>query len=1371
MAGADTAPDPGTPETVSADALPTWQINGVAWSQTVVGNTVYVVGSFSKARPPGTAAGDPAEVARSNILAYDITTGNLITSFDHSLNAQGLQVVGAPDGSRIYVGGDFTTVDGQVRNHVAAFDTASGALLSTFRPSVSSRVRALAVTGTTVYVGGNFFNANGSARTRLAAFDAATGALKPWAPTADDNEVWTMAVAPSGTRVIIGGRFTTLNHETWVGIGAVDATTGVTAPWSSRPIPTPSGGNYSYPYDFFIDNGVLYAAADGEGGHWFDGRFAANPENGDLIWLDNCYGASYGVFATGGVLYSVSHAHDCTSLGAFPDTSPTIWHRALATTTYPTGLDQAPPGSNSNYTGQPVPTLLHWFPSLAAGTYTGQGQAAWTVRGNSRYVVLGGEFPRVNGVAQQGLTRFAIKSAAPDRVGPVSSSSLTPTALSLQPGTARVAWQTTWDYDNETLRYDVLRDGGTTPVYTVTQKSNFWTLPRIGFVDTGLSPGSTHTYRVRVVDPWNNTVTSATSSPVTVTSTAPSGYVSDVIGDGAVKYWRLGEASGSTAYDWAGFDDATYGAGVAHGASGALPDDRASTFDGSGTGFAVSGSRIGGPATFSVEAWVNTTSTSGGKIVGFGDSPSNTSSNYDRHVYMDNAGKIWFGVYPGGVRTVTSPSSYNDGQWHDVVATLSGTGMALYVDGKRVGQDGNAGAQGYSGYWRIGGDNLNGWPNQPASAFLAGSIDDVAVYPAALSMTQVQKHYTDSGRTLALPPAPSDPYGKAVFDSGPDLYWRLGEASGTVAADASGNDRAGSYGSGVALGLPGALSGTSNTAINTNGTQAGTVISTGPVQGPTTYTVEALVKTTSTAGGKIIGFGNAADGDSGNYDRHVYMTNDGRLVFGAWTGVANTITSTASYNDGNWHHLAATGGPAGMTLYVDGVAVGTNPNTGAQDYWGFWRVGGDNLNGWPDQPSGGYLDASIDEAAVYSTQLTATQVQSHWTKTGLGAAPANQPPAASFTSSCAALGCSFDGSASSDPDGTVDGYRWSFGDGSTGSGVQPSHTFPAAGDYTVTLTVTDDAGATASLSQVVSPRPPANPPATFASDAFGRSVSGGFGTADSGGAWTVSSTTANYSVANGSGQITLPSAAASRWAYLTGVSRSDADVQVAFSTDKTPTGGGIYLSAVGRRVTANTEYRARARLLSTGSVALALTQLAGSSTETLISSEVTVPGLTATAGAQLRIRVVATGTAPTTLRAKAWAVGSAEPAGWQVSATSSTAGLQAPGGVGVAAYLSGSATNAPVTVSVDDLAATSTNTPPTAAFTVSCTGLDCSVDGSGSADAEGTISYLWSFADGTTATGLSPSHTYAAAGTYRITLTVTDAGGLTDVTTRTVTVP
>jgi PKD repeat protein len=75
-------------------------------------------------------------------------------------------------------------------------------------------------------------------------------------------------------------------------------------------------------------------------------------------------------------------------------------------------------------------------------------------------------------------------------------------------------------------------------------------------------------------------------------------------------------------------------------------------------------------------------------------------------------------------------------------------------------------------------------------------------------------------------------------------------------------------------------------------------------------------------------------------------------------------------------------------------------------------------------------------------------------------------------------------------------------------------------------------------------------------------------------------------------------------------------------------------------------------------------------------------------------------------------------------------------------------------------AVSAVNAAPLASFTATCSGLTCSVDASGSTDSDGTIaSYAWAFGDGATGSGATMSHAYAAAGTYSVTLIVTDNDG------------
>ena len=1450
---ADTAPDPGTPATVSADALPTWQLNGVVWSQVVVGNTVYATGSFTQARPPGVAVGGAGSIAANNVFAYDITTGAPVANFSHSLNAQGLVVKASPDGSRVYVGGDFTTVDGASRNHIVAFNTATGAVDTSFAASIASQVRGIAVSATTVYAGGNFFSANSKSRTRLAAFSRANGSLLPWAPTADDGVVWTMVLAPDGSRVIAGGGFTNLNGSPANGIGAVDASSGALLPFAANQV-IRNGGAKSAILGLTTDGTNVYGSAYAYGTGNFEGTFAVNPTTGDIVFANDCHGDTYDTFPVNGALYSVTHAHDCRWIGSFPQTDAD-WsinmRHALAFSTAPTGTGIGPDNYGWNFNGYGVSSLLQWFPDVAIGSFTGQYQAAWSVSGNSKYVVLGGEFPRVNGTAQQSLVRFATSDIAPDKRGPVRAPNApAPSALSFAAGTARVSWQASYDMDNTTLTYDVYRSGTAAPVYSTTQKSNYWTYPMMGFVDKSVVAGSKYTYTVKVTDPFGNILWLPATNQVTIGAGTTSTYEKDVVQDGASAFWRLGEASGATVYDHAGFNDATASAGVTRGTDGAIQGDSdgASSFSGGSDGIVVSPA-MSTTSSFSTEAWFKTTTTAGGKIIGYGDATSGTSSSYDRHVYMDNSGRLIFGVYPGGVRTVQTSKAYNDGVWHQMVASQSSAGIALYVDGKKVGSDsGVTSAQPYAGYWRIGGDNLNGWPSQPSSSFFQGSIDDVAVYPTALSLAQIQKHVTDSGRALDVPVAPSDTYGKAIFNDGPDLYWRLGEAGGTSAKDSGPSAFDGTYAGGYTLGQAAGVSGTSNTSVKFDGS-SGTVASQQSVSNPTTYSEELWFNTTTNRGGKLIGFGNTQSGTSSNYDRHVYMEDSGQLTFGVWTGATNTITSPDDYNDGTWHFLVANQSSDGMKLYVDGQLVGTNPQGASQDYSGYWRVGGDTTWGG----SSNFFDGKIDEVAVYSRALDASTVASHFLAGG-GQLP-NQSPTAAFTSSKAKLKLTVNGATSHDPDGSVASYKWDWGDGSpvesgtsaqadhtyanagtftvmltvtdddgasgsvshdasveantsptaafesshddlradvdgsssadsdgsvasykwdwgdgspveSGTSAQAHHTYANAGTFTVMLTVTDDDGASASVShdvtvEHVNKLPTAsfaitstngltvgvdgsgstdpdgsiasykwnwgdvsgdatgNPashtygtdntytitltvtdneggaatqtksvavssaPVPFAQDSFTRTVANGWGSADVGGAWTRVGNAANFAVTGGQGSLKMASAGSGTSVTNTSVSSTNADMSVSIGIDKVATGGGVYAMAQPRLVSGSDGYLAEAKYLSGGSVQLILVKTVGG-TDTVLTAT-TVSGLSVVPGDRIMMRAQVFGTSPTTIRAKVWKSGSTEPTAWTSSVGDASPTLQASGGISLKTYLSGSATNAPVTATFDDL--------------------------------------------------------------------------------------
>ena len=329
-AQADVSPPAGEASTVTADSLPTVQINGIVWDQAVVGNVVYAAGKFTSARPAGAAAGTN-ETPRSNLLAYDIRTGVLIASFAPSINGQVRQVEASPDGTRLYIVGDFTTVNTQTRNRVAAFDLPSGNLAA-FNPNSNGVTSGVAATNDTVYITGTFGRVSGNDRSGAAAFTRA-GALLPWAPALEGRQGRVVTVSPAGDKVVLGGNFQTLNGSSNPGYGLamVSASDASLLPFSANNVIRNAG----------LDAAILSLKSSGDdiygtgyvfgaGGN-LEGSFRASWSSGDLVWVNDCHGDQYDVEPMGDTVYAAGHSHYCGSLeGGFPQSDPWSFYRGLA---------------------------------------------------------------------------------------------------------------------------------------------------------------------------------------------------------------------------------------------------------------------------------------------------------------------------------------------------------------------------------------------------------------------------------------------------------------------------------------------------------------------------------------------------------------------------------------------------------------------------------------------------------------------------------------------------------------------------------------------------------------------------------------------------------------------------------------------------------------------------------------------------------------------------------------------------------------------------------------------------------------------------------------------------------------------------------
>ncbi len=569
-------------------------------------------------------------------------------------------------------------------------------------------------------------------------------------------------------------------------------------------------------------------------------------------------------------------------------------------------------------------------------------------------------------------------------------------------------------------------------------------------------------------------------------------------------------------------------------------------------------------------------------------------------------------------------------------------------------------------------------------------------------------------------------------------HWRLGEsATNQAAANAVGADT-GTYSGNVTVGAPGVITDATNTAATFAGSDGVVTIPSSATLSPTTATsLEAWVDVADTAGARdIVGkLGTMA------------LRMNGAFSFSVSTGNGTfTATAPSSVTTGR-HHLVGTYDGASVRLYDSGALVASALATGTLVNSASPLLIGNGASG--------AFAGAIDEVALYGRALILKEILSHY-NTGGPVILANSPPTAQFQATCGSLTCGLDATQSSDADGSIVSYEWSINDGGSATGASTVYSFATAGTYQVTLTVTDDAGATASTSQTLVAAPV--PPAAYASDSFNRTLNGSWGIADDSSSWVTPGSSATYSVDGDTGRYTLAGAGASSSSRLPTVVETDLDVQTRFQFNVAQNNGS-WINLVGRFVANGLEYRGRVRI-GASTLSAAAYRVSGGAT-TQVGSQVTVPGVTAAPNTWYRVRFNVSGTNPTRLKLKVWLDGTAEPAAWNVDVTDNTAALQTAGSPGLQAFANGSASY-PLVYRFDDFTAGPANTAPVASFTTDCSqALGCNVDGSASSDADGSVvNYTWNFGDGTNGVGSTTSHTYSTPGTYVITLMVTDDGGL-----------
>ena len=469
----------------------------------------------------------------------------------------------------------------------------------------------------------------------------------------------------------------------------------------------------------------------------------------------------------------------------------------------------------------------------------------------------------------------------------------------------------------------------------------------------GFSGTDSFTYKV------NDGTSDSNIATVSIAVSAPATYDQVVLADSPAAYWRLGESSGSAAADSSGNGNAgTYQNGVTLGAAGLIGGgNTAASFDGvDDRVVAFDTASLSPTNAVSAEAWVRATTFAPGA----GTYRTIVFKANSYWLRVDNVGGVQrarFYIRDGGTYFgATSAVTLTAGTTYHPVGTYDGTTLRIYVNGVLQGSAAHTGAV----------DDTTSAvviSNPPSNAW-DGRLDEIAIYNTALSTTRVQAHYASG--------APPPDYKSFVLSDSPAAYWRLGESSGSAAADSSGNGNAGTYQNGVTLGAAGLIGG-GNTAASFDGVDDRVVaFDTASLSPTNAVSAEAWVRATTFAPGagtyrtivfKANSYWLRVD-NVGGVQRARFYIRDGGTYFGATSAV--TLTAGTTY------HPVGTYDGTTLRIYVNGVLQGSAAHTGAvDDTTSAVVISNPPSNAW---------DGRLDEIAVYPAALSASAIQQHYSQ-------------------------------------------------------------------------------------------------------------------------------------------------------------------------------------------------------------------------------------------------------------------------------------------------------------------------------------------------------------------------------------------------------